>query len=408
MTRTVRRIGLAAALLAGIASLISFGIVGIGRGGGERNFDGAVLYAAGVTWLHYGNPYDHEQLSANVHGAVNLARILFFYPPQAAGICVLLGLFKYSTAKLLWLAANLLSIAAIIALTACGLRRRAEQIPDEIGPWIMAAVIIGNPFTTHVVWMGQTSLVTIAATIAAFTFATGRTNRLAAGICLGIATFKPQLCLLLGVWFLLEREWKILLVAAATAVVMSLYPIMVEGPLGMLRDWHAAIQLSYSSLIYNAPGAPHKVGLDTFLQSAGIKVPSLAVTAVGIAATIFIWAWRKRFNPDDVLAILMGLTFIFVGYNHDYDYVGLIPVLGSLWYYAYRRPKAWAFVLPLVLLLFGPQRFVRGAGSPVLDQWRTLVVILLFAELLYFSARNRASSEAANGTKKQVKIGPNQ
>src|SRR5438270_1997868 len=95
----LRRTLLALLLLAGAASLLAFGILGVGRGGGEANFDGAVLYAAGRTWLRGANPYDHAELSRSVEGVVDLTDIVFFYPPPAGGLCVPLGLFAYPVAK---------------------------------------------------------------------------------------------------------------------------------------------------------------------------------------------------------------------------------------------------------------------------------------------------------------------
>jgi hypothetical protein len=386
-----RRVVIAIAILAGLASLAAFGILGIARGG-DRNFDGAVLWAAGRTWLSSGNPYDHEQLVRASHGQADLRWIVFFYPPQSAAICVAQGLFQYPVAKTLWLATNLACVVAIILLSWQELEHRTPGESNELGTWILAALILGNPFTTDVVWMGQTSLLAVAATIAAFSFGTGKSTTrrsILAGICLGLASFKPQICALLGIWFLLERQWKIVAAAVITAVALSLPAMMVQGPLGMVRAWQAGIAANYSSLIYNAAGAPHKVGLESLLQSAGLNAPGKLITATGVVLTLCLWAIRRHFDPEDILAILMGLTFVFLGYNHDYDYVGLIPILVSLWIYARSRPKHAWFIVPLLLLLFSPQRYVREAGSPLLDQWRTPVVMALTIAVIVYSIQNR-------------------
>jgi hypothetical protein len=410
MTRN--RLIAAAAILAATASLLAFGIVGIGRGGGKQNVDGAVLWAAGRCWLNHQNPYDHDQLTAAANHNVNLTRIIFFYPPQSAAICIPQALFKYPTARVLWLLANLLSIAFIIELAIHQIHIRDPS--DQLGPWIIAAVAIGNPFTTHVIWMGQTSLVATAATMAAFAFAftsspgtpgltsspaTAGEDRgggwISAGIFLGVASFKPQLCLLLGFWFLLERKWKLLLVALATAIAMSLYPLTIQGPIEMLRAWHEALQLSYSSLIYNAPGSPHRVGLDSLLQAANIKVPS---AAIGILATFIAWLLRRHWNRADLLAILMALTFVFVGYSHDYDYVALIPLLLSLWIYNHRHLPTGILALFLTALLFFPQRAVRTEQNPFLDQWRTLVIFAMLLMIILQSAKSRSRNPPAPWT----------
>ena len=389
-----KRLILLLAIIAGFSSLVSFGILGVGRAGKIGNFDGAVLYAAGCTWLAAGNAYDHAQMCRSVEGkgVIDLADADFAYPPQSAAICVSLAHFPYPVANMLWLGLNLLSLLLIIALTAYALLQRK----DQVGPWVMAAVILGNPFTTHVIWMGQTSLIVITALLASFTFnsISEKSSRqvawqIASGICLGFASFKPQLCLLPGLWMLLERRWIIIIASGVTALLMSFYPLALQGPLGMMQSWHDAI-LRYSTSVFNVVGSPHKVGLDTLVQAAGWNVPSSLFTLLGIAGTVFLWTQKKRFHTEDVFAILMLITFGFIGFNHDYDFVALIPALTSLWYYASRRPVCWGVVVPLVILFFCPQRLVHRLGIPLLDHWRSGVVILMLWAVLDFSIRSHS------------------
>ncbi len=127
-----RHVIAAVCLLAAIGSLGAFGIVGIGRGG-QQNFDGAVLWAAGRCWLAHANPYDHDQLAEHARGSVSVVRILFFYPPQAAGICVLLGLFKYRIARIFWLGVNLFCVVAIIWMTGRQLHGATPAIGADLG-----------------------------------------------------------------------------------------------------------------------------------------------------------------------------------------------------------------------------------------------------------------------------------
>jgi Glycosyltransferase family 87 len=202
MLTVKRNVGLIL-VLGSIASLICFGIVGIGRAGGASygfGFDFAVLYAAGRTWLEGANPYNHNELSrsvAGIEGIGSLKGFGFFYPPQSAAFFITTALFSFPVAKVVWLGFNLLSIAAIVAMTVSSINQYQQKKRDNIGRWLMAAVAIGNPFTTHIVWMGQTSLVAFAATMAAWFFS-NKNKSILAGICLGLASFKPQMCALLG------------------------------------------------------------------------------------------------------------------------------------------------------------------------------------------------------------------
>ena len=253
----------------------------------------------------------------------------------------------------------------------------------------MAAIIIGNPFTTHVVWMGQTSLMAFAATMAAWFFSQ-RQKFVWAGICLGIASFKPQLCLLLGIWFLLERNWKILAVAFATVTIMSAYPLLLYGgPVGMLAAWHQGIQDSYSSLPFNQPGSIEIVGMESLFASFRLKIPTIKIVAVILV--VLLWVFRHRINREDVLAVLMGISFTFLGYSHAYDYVGLFPILTALWLYCSNNRNALLSSIALVFLLFFPSWVFVVTGLHFLIHWRTIVVLILVVGVVALSMKAKSN-----------------
>ena len=316
-------------VIGAICSLVAFGIIGVGREG-IFNFDGQVLYAAGRAWLQGANPYDYAALSravAEIPG-MDLSQVRFFYPPQASAICIFLGLFPYTVAREIWLVLNLLAIAAIIILTFLVVREETPKrwIP---GGCLLGALIVGSPFTAHVLWMGQTSLVAFAATFAAWRSA-GRKSWLAAGICLGIASYKPQICMLVVIWLVLDRNWRVLVTAGIAATLLSVYPIITEGPISALLRWHEGVGAGYA-LEFNLPGFSHKVGLESLFFAAGLPLSARVLLGTGIIITLVLWGFRSRFQQTDVLSLLMFITFTFSGYLHDYDYVALTPIFISLW-----------------------------------------------------------------------------
>jgi Glycosyltransferase family 87 len=368
-------------IAAALVALSAFGIVGLGRDG-FFNFDGQVLWAAGRTWLQGANPYDYPSLARAAEGipGMDVSQVRFFYPPQASALCVPLGLFPYAVARWVWLAFNLAAIATMVGL-ACGVVR--EETPNRrvLGAGVLAAVLIGNPFTAHVVWMGQTSLVAFAATFAAWRFA-GSSRWLAAGICLGLASYKPQICMFVVLWLLLERNWRVLLTSGLAAATLSLYPIISQGPLGALLAWRNGVSSGYG-LEFNLPSFSHKVGLESLLYGAGLSVSAGALLAVGILLTVVLWRYRTRLLHNDILGLLMAITFIFSGYLHDYDYVALAPIYISLWRLAPTSLAATISSLILVALLFVPQRLLHVIAIPVLEQWRTVVIIALAGIILF-------------------------
>jgi hypothetical protein len=273
-------------------------------------------------------------------------------------------------------------------MTVRTLNQHQNNSENHLGGWIMAAMIIGNPFTSHVVWMGQTSLMAVAATMAAWFFSQ-RQKFVWAGICLGIASFKPQLCLLLGIWFLLEGNWKILAVALATVTITSAYPLVLYGgPVGMLAAWHQGIQDGYSSLHFNQPGSLDIVGMESLFAFFGLKIPAIKIVAVILA--VLLWVFRNRINREDVLAVLMGISFTFLGYSHVYDYVGLFPILTSLWLYCSNNRNALLSSIALVFVLFFPRRIFIAAGLPFLIHWRTIVVLIMVVGVVSLSMKAKS------------------
>src|SRR5207244_2496048 len=138
--------------------------------------------------------------------------------------------------KYTWWCLNLAALAGVVAMTLSRLRLGPGGLSDPLSWSVPVAFIIGNPITTNVFWQGQTSLIAFAASMAGWFFSR-RGQWLLAGLCLGLGSTKPQLCLFIMLWLLLERDWKPLVVAVLTAAVLSTYPMVVQGPFGMTTAW---------------------------------------------------------------------------------------------------------------------------------------------------------------------------
>jgi Glycosyltransferase family 87 len=398
-------------VLVALLSLLSFGVLGVGRSG-VSSFDGAYIFAAGRAWLGGMNPYDHSQLIQSVTGLPGLPKFdgyflrdFFAYPPQVAVFSVPLGMLDYPVAKGVWLGINIAAIAAVVALTLFVLNRGGNGKVSSFGQCLLVALIVGNPFTTHVVWMGQSSLIAFAFTYAAWVFAEQK-RWVLAGVFLGLASFKPQLCILVVIWFLLQRYWKTCVVAGGTILTASLYPIWVQGSVGLVQAWLQGLN-NYKNSSFNAVdvGNNYVVGLQSLLQTMGIPAPSFAW--LGLAIALLLWMFREKINSDDILGLLMATTVTFI-YAHDYDYVCLIPAFVSLVLYTARSDKlpemsdSLRFKLLIgnvvfALLLFLPQRLVRVFGVSALNHWRTVVIaaILLVLLNLSFTVKARLMQSSA-------------
>ncbi len=359
-------------LLCSIISLLLFGIIGIKRYG-EFSFDFEVMYRAGKDWLSGNNPYRMKPSEPP-----------FAYPPNSAFFFVPLALFNYNIAKFGHLFLNLTAIFLTIIMTGYTLRKLTNY-SDSYSSLLMAAFIIGNPFTSHSVWLGQTSLISFAALMGAWIF--NYQNRwILAGICLGIASFKPQLCVLVFLWFLLERNWKSLTVSTGVMAIMSIYPVLTQGFINTLVSWYVGLT-TYKANALNAAGSQHVVGIESLINAAGLNSPNLKI--LGVICVVLLWWFRAKFNYFDILGIILGISLTFV-YGHDGDYVCLVPLFTSLVFYARKIPKVWLALAPLVFLYAFPQRFIRVLEIPLLNHWRTVVVILIVSLVLALSTQNNS------------------
>jgi len=56
-------------------------------------------------------------------------------------------------------------------------------------------------------------------------------------VCLGVAALRPQLSVLVILWQALERELKVIVVAAATTLALAAYPMFVSGLVNVFLEW---------------------------------------------------------------------------------------------------------------------------------------------------------------------------
>ncbi|MBD0307291.1 MAG: hypothetical protein ICV80_03875, partial [Microcoleus sp. T1-bin1] len=102
-----------------------------------------------------------------------------------------------------------------------------------------------------------------------------------------------------------------------------------------------------------------------------------------------LWVFRNKINREDVFGVLMGISFTF-GYTHSYDYVGLFPLLTSLWLYCSNNRNALLSSIVLVFLLFFPRRVFIAGGLPFLIHWRTIVVLILVVGVVALSMKAKS------------------
>lgn len=382
------------ALALAIGSVIAFGIIGIERADFGQ-FDMRPLYAAGRCLTLGLNPYNPAFLRSCSLNWPDLEVSAYASSLQSAPLAIGLSYLPYYWAESAMIFLNLISALTLAVLCALPAKFNAGLGVAGRAPearWLIPALVLGNPFTAHVVWMGQTTLIATACLTAGWIFA-HRDRPWSGGCLIAIGAIKPQIAILVILWLFLERRWKLLATACGFGSLFILPTIFVIGPISAFTEWLAAIS-RYQSSPFNSLGFIHLFGLQNFLYSIGVSLPSLV--PLGLAATILLWWFRDQFVAGDILPIIMGLTLIF-SFSHDYDIVALIPLIPAFWRHLRGRVAAACFATVLMIALFLPQRLLRSPHIPefvlnhlnesILTQYRVLVVIALAFWLIVLSHR---------------------
>jgi hypothetical protein len=370
------------ALILGSLSAIAFGIAGIGRPFSDGQFDMSFLYVAGRCLRQGLSPYAPESFMVCSHGIPWLSDDPYAYPPQMGFLSITLSYLQLPWARVLITTVNLACIIGLAAL--CGSASKSETdigVPDPApeARWLIPALIVGNPFTAHILWMGQTTLIATSC-LAAGWVGLRRGYVWLAGLLLGFGTIKPQIAAFVVFWLLLERRWKALTIAAAWILLLSSAEIAASGPIGAVTGWISAVS-RYTQMWFNLLGNIHVFGVQNLLAGFGFDVPALF--PVGLAAVVALW-WFRRFIADrDILPLLIALSLLFV-FSHDYDLSALAVMLPAFWRHLRGKEVPGLVGGVVLVLLFLPVRILHDS---LFAQYRVLIVLGLVMWLLVLNVR---------------------
>ncbi|MEQ9358322.1 glycosyltransferase family 87 protein [Coleofasciculus chthonoplastes] len=353
-------------LLSACTVLIIVAIIGF-----SQHFDTKYLYVAGLSWWEGSNAYD-----PNVGSRLGANQSLgsFFYPPQIAPLCLLLSAFPWTQAKVVMTLFNIFS-AGVLAFFSLLLVKQPQvkqlRVPGASARWFIPAVVIANPFTLNIIVLGQTTLIVSAALVSGWYYAY-RDKWVLSGVLIAIATIKPQLSMLVILWLLLERRWRILAVATVTTLIFCLVPMAVSGPIDVFFHWFATLG-KHKTIFANVLGTGGVFSLQDLLYTAGMKVPPLL--PLGIVLTGLLWWYRSRLIIDDVIGLLMALSVLF-GFAHHYDLIALAPLMAAFWRHLHHRSRATFVAITVMFVMCFPRNvLMRFIDSELLLQYRVLLVI---------------------------------
>ena len=373
------------------------------RPGPDRPMDFRTCYAGQAVLRQGENPYDDATLKAGWQRIAQrehlasrtqpgLPNLPFLYPPWAAALFgVSVGQLPYAVAWPLWYGLALLSLGLLAWLWPRVLR--AEDAP-AVPWWQFLLFALALKGTVPALLTGQPTFVALALGVGALAVASGSAQTLEtgkagvakgavasepplgrahwrrqvlAGLLLGLAAFKVTLLLPFVAWFLWQKQWLALAVAAAVVALLSaLAWHWAAFPADLLPTYqHLLAQVRAQSFDPTDPDYPLTQGLTLRLELGNVlewlRPGSSAAHpwlhgALWLAALARLgWLQRQgqRLASWYVFLVVSTLTLL-TTYHLYYDAVLLLPLLAFGYLLTPRR--RWlllALLLPVLLPLNG-------------------------------------------------------
>lgn len=212
-----------------------------------------------------------------------------------------------------------------------------------------------------------------------------------AGVFLALGAFKPQLALLIGIWFLLDRRILLLVVAAAVTALLSIWPLVVNGIEGSWLGWLTSVS-DYQVGQYSQVGFKHVFGLRSLFYEMGLEIPSLSILA--LIALIALYYFRSAYETVWLVGLIFAISALLF-YAHDYD-LAVIAVMSYPLLHATRGKLAMRLVLVfLTLVLVFPQRIWGSLGFEEFARSREVALTLLVCSYLVLCRRPKVAPQAA-------------
>lgn len=359
--------------------LIVFGCIGPLRAGGT-NHDLGTFIDAGRALAAGMDPYFIQLYPTEPIGQALADGGLIGYPPNALPFLRLAALGAPGAVALVFQVMNLLAMGLIVRGCLIMARPRAGGQTA-----VMVLAVLANPLASHVIFMGQTSVIVAAAAIGAWFFTYQRRIAWLAGVLLSVACIKPTLAILIVLWLLLDRQWIVLGVAAALSAGYLVYAAQLDSPINLATYWLESAQ-HYAGQAHDSAGQIDRFGLTSLLATVNLDAPPGLI--FGIPYLLLVWMIRRQLRPLNQLAVVCALTAL-TSTVHNYDLVLLSPLIAVIVLAASGSVARQLTGASLIFLLYSPQRFVVTPIAPMLAQWRVLVVLIMLAWVLPHTGRTK-------------------
>lgn len=370
-----------------------------GRYAGAHDF--IYFYAGGGCYRDGINPYaydlytrwamDHLANHPQVDPSTRGVDTGYAYPPTAALPFWAIAHLPFNPARLLWLGLNGASLAVVLGVMWWAMRGGARSdpgrsdVPQDVGRWawagpvILAGFALLNPFTSHNMWMGQSSLIALAILCGAW-WAKEKGHWLLCAFLTALATAKISMSVFFVLTLLVERRWRTFFATCAFCFVLAAIPLWHDGPLGVAQTWLESMK-RYREARPSLPESTENFGMRS-LAAVWFGVRSAGWEVVGLLA-FALAAWgRKWFTSLEFFAASLALAALFVKGN-DYDLVLLIPVLAAC-LIATAHSLGWTLLVVtcFAAMAFPKRIYLEKLGSPGMLRVREVVLLLVTVAII--------------------------
>lgn len=299
-----------------------YGIYGALNGSGDLNS----FYETSELLIKKTNPYtltidyiEREGYNISFDG-LNKAGGISMYPPSTHIMFIPFYGFHLSPelGRISWLLWNIVFLVIIFWF----LYSRYMKDAPGIYKYLLICLLVGASSTKTNFSLGQTALFSLAAFLITLFFKDR--NKWWAGIAFAVAVSKPSLMILLVLYLIFKKEFKIVAIAFFTHVALTvcISAWIGESPAALIQSYFKTVALLTSqenalSFYYQFAGVSFKTIFNIFGSSSYII--SLITICLYVSAAVYIY--QKRDIGEIRIFGLIALLTIFVDYHQHYDFV---------------------------------------------------------------------------------------
>jgi alpha-1,2-mannosyltransferase len=261
---------------------------------------------------------------------------------------------------------------------------RVSGLAHALGSAKLARLVVAAfPCVFVCAVFGQNSLLTAA--LVAFAVCWVERKPVLAGLCIGLLAAKPQMALLFPLVLITARAWRVMVVAALTAVLFTVLGVLVCGTQSLhlflaSADLARHITLEHGVHFWLASSTPFAV-----LRLAGVNLTSAYIAqacVATVAAAAACYVWRRTHDIGSRAAVLAVATLIANPYVWHYELAWLGIALANMAATGLRRGWARGEQTILVLAWMLPlyEFFNRVAKLPQLGPIVLLLMLLMILQ----------------------------